>query len=255
MGDSLRLRQSTQASWEIDGLPGTTTPEAAAQMMPAIIEAMGGGGSFPNTGGSGTDGSTTAGPGLISIQPVDPVQLQPLTIDATTISDLQSVQALNISAVVISTTVFTQAVADIITANPNPFTGTPAQPTTPVLSPIPNGILVAWDGLNANGTVEKVPDWDHLEVHVSELASFTPTTATLKTTIRASKDGQGGQAIYATTRYGVSQYVRFVAVARSGASSTPSKVASAQPGQITSIDVGQFALTVTNFIDDRHHLY
>jgi hypothetical protein len=235
--EPLRLRQTTEVPWDIDGLPGTSSPEAAAQMLPALSDALTTAGSLPDTSGIGTDGGSTV--------------VGTITADSAT----ATIPWLNIPAIVVQTPDFSQAVTDILTANPNPFVGTPNQPTTPVLTPIPNGIQVAWDGLNANGTIEKTPDWDHLEVHVSEDPVFVPTTASLKTTIHAFKDGQGGQAIYATTRYGVSQYVRFVAVARSGASSAPSKVASAQPGQVSALDVGQFALTVLNFKDDKHHLY
>lgn len=236
--DDLRLRQSTWPTYDIDGIPGNTAAEAAASLAPAVADALGSGGTLPDTTGNGTDGAITDSGTITMAASTTPL-----------------VGVVTIPAIVVQSPDFSQAVADILAANPTPYLGTPNQPSKPVLSQIPNGILAQWDGYNANGEIEKTPDWDHLEVHVSTDSSFTPSPATLATTIYAPKAGQSGQAVYADTDYGVVKYVRFVAVGRSGASSAPSVPASAVPGQITALDVGRFALTVLNFKDDKHHLY
>lgn len=238
--DDLRLRQSTWPAFDIDGVPGTTSADSATEMVPAIIDALGSGGTLPDTANAGTAGATSDTTGTVTTgENIDPPLIPPVTIPQ----------------VVIQAPDFTGAVTDVLAANPNLYLGTPSQPSVPLLTPIPAGILIAWDGYNADGTLEKTPDWDRLEVHVSEDSSFTPSLTTLKATIHALKEGQVGQAVYATTRYGVNQYVRFVAVARSGASSVASKPGVGQPAQISTVDVGTDVFTAIAEKDTRHHIF
>lgn len=202
---ALRLTQSTFPGWDIDGVPGTTSPDAGMQMQDQIVE--------------------------------------------------QVIQAQVPIAQLVGPVDLHEAITTVIIANPNPDYGPPAQPSPPTVDPIPSAIVVSWDGLNADGTVTRTPDWDHIAVHVSVDPAFTPDDTTMKATIHATQAAQGGQAVYATTDYDHEQYVRLVAVARSGRTSAPSTQASGRPSRIDGFDIAQFTIDVTHFIDDRHHLY
>lgn len=146
-------------------------------------------------------------------------------------------------------------VVGVITANPNPDYGPPAQPSAPTIQSIPSAIVVNWDGLNADGTSTRTPDWDHVAVHVSLNANFVPDDTTMVASIHSTQPSQAGQAVYATTDYDHDQYVKLVAVARSGRTSAPSTAVSGRPSQITNLDIKDFVIDVTKFIDDRHHLF
>lgn len=240
--DSLRLAQSNEKTFDPDGLIANPSPDLGAQATQTVVDTLADAGvsivgtsSAPVVTGDPT-GTQTADPTVDPNAPVPvPVLVNVAPVPPVTIAPID----------------FGQAVNDIIQANPNPFMGTPQQPSAPVVTPMFAGLVIAWDGYNANGTQEKVPDWDHLEVHVSTTGNFTPTVDTLATTIQAG----GAAATYQTTAYGVEQYVRFVAVSRSGARSVASAISMAEPLKLEQGDIGFDIATTQTFMNNTHFLF
>jgi hypothetical protein len=125
------------------------------------------------------------------------------------------------------------ATAQHLTAND---TDAPPTPAHAVLTPWIGTISADVSGLGALG--ETMPaDLLHIEVHTSTVDNFPPTTATLYDTVI-------GAATVAITNaaYGVTLYVRLVAVDTSGNRSDPSAVTSAAPRQILNPDVANLSI-------------
>lgn len=217
---SLRLRQALRPEPSIEGL--TTSPEIAAQVSDNMA-------TDPTAQQSMTDALAEQ----ITI-------LVRALLDTTTVAaDPEAVNAL------ISTALRSTVAGDF---------GPPAQPSPPTVIGMPSALLVTWDGKNSDNTFTRNLDFSHVDVHVSNTDGFAPTAATKVSTIKATPN-EGGSAVVADHDYGVIKYVKLVSVSLSGRQSPPSNEASAISLQIQNIDVADFALTVTKFHDDRHHLY
>ncbi|MGW7630565.1 hypothetical protein ACWGKO_16745 [Streptomyces griseoincarnatus] len=94
----------------------------------------------------------------------------------------------------------------------------PPTPSMPVLAPSIGGITVSWDGTFDGGAVPPL-DWQRTEVHASTTSGFTPSPATLQTTIETL---QGGTVVVPTEQ---PVYVRLLARNTSGTASDPTSEA------------------------------
>ena len=79
-----------------------------------------------------------------------------------------------------------------------------------------NSIRITWNGLDNNDGPMPV-DFEHIEIHVSQVNDFTPDTATYVDTMRVSGTSRCPNLVY-----DVGYFVRFVAVDTAGNKSEPS---------------------------------
>jgi hypothetical protein len=111
----------------------------------------------------------------------------------------------------------------------------PNKPSTPIVATAFQGLRIEWDGKDYLGGPPP-GDWDRIELHISEVANFTPGPLTLVdnviTRLGAVFPVQG-------LTYGHTYYVRFVAVDVRGNRSTPSDVA--QSGLEQLVDTAEIA--------------
>lgn len=107
----------------------------------------------------------------------------------------------------------------------------PAQPSAPLISQIPGGITVTWDGADASGS--PIP-WDSTLGYVSVRMGDVPGLPVDETVeiarLYASPASQYGGAVTVSQPAGVTTYVSLVATRRSGVESAPSAEVSASPG-------------------------
>lgn len=106
-------------------------------------------------------------------------------------------------------------------------------PTAPTVTPSLGGLRVTWDGELANGLARPV-DLDHLDVHVSTSAGFTPSAATRVGSIR--REGEGGMLPVVGLPY-EEHYVVFVPVTTGGIQGDPSAEVAATPLQVDGPDL------------------
>lgn len=119
----------------------------------------------------------------------------------------------------------------------------PPVPSTPVVTNYLGQLRVAWDGLGSAG--EEMPrDLAHVEVHVDVTNNFTPTAATLVDSFSTI----AGERVITDLPYDVEQFVRLIAVDRTGNASAPSAVGSAIPAAIGYADIA-FS-QVGNLVED-----
>lgn len=112
----------------------------------------------------------------------------------------------------------------------------PPVPAAAVLTSFIGAIQIDVTGLGSFG--EAMPsDFRHFEVHVSTVNNFTPSASTLWDVVPGS-----AAVSFAPAPYGVTQYVRLVAVDTSGNASAPSVVSSAAPRQILNPDVASLSI-------------
>lgn len=106
----------------------------------------------------------------------------------------------------------------------------PQAPSATVMAARLGIVTATWDGLFATGT--RPPDFAYVEVHVSTVNTFTPSTATLF-------DRLYGQGVSVVTggAYGVPLFARLVAVDTSGLKSGPSAQGTATPTQLVNGDL------------------
>lgn len=90
----------------------------------------------------------------------------------------------------------------------------PPVPSMPTLAASLGGVTVTWDGTFADGAIPPM-DWQRTEVHASTTSGFTPSPATLQTTIETL---QGGTVVVPTEQ---PVYVRLLARNTSGSPSDP----------------------------------
>ncbi|WP_327073197.1 hypothetical protein OG196_14215 [Kitasatospora purpeofusca] len=107
---------------------------------------------------------------------------------------------------------------------------TPPVPAAPTATSTLGGVRVGWNGRFANNTPSPL-DFSRIEVHAATAASFTPSPATLVTTIESP---QGGTATVPTT---TPVWVVLVARSTSGKASGPSPTAFAGPAPVVAQDV------------------
>ncbi|MEW9521807.1 hypothetical protein [Streptomyces tubercidicus] len=94
----------------------------------------------------------------------------------------------------------------------------PPAPSAPIVASVLGGVTVSWDGQFADGAVIPL-DWARVEVHASTSSGFTPTAATLQSTIETA---QGATVVVVTDD---PVYVQLLARNTSGAASPPSSEA------------------------------
>lgn len=107
---------------------------------------------------------------------------------------------------------------------------TPPTPSAPTASPALGGVAASWDGTFARGAVCPL-DFARVEVHAATRSTFTPSPATLVTTIESP---QGGTATVPT---GVPVWVVLLARSTSGTASAPSVSATAAPAKVVADEV------------------
>lgn len=119
----------------------------------------------------------------------------------------------------------------------------PPVPSTPVVSDLVGQLLVTWDGNPASG-VRNPLSLEYVEIHASTTNNFTPSETTLKDRF----DGvfpEKQSAIISGFAYGVTVYVKLVAVNRVGRKSAPSAQGSGSAARITGLDIVNGAITTT----------
>jgi hypothetical protein len=115
----------------------------------------------------------------------------------------------------------------------------PTAPTAPVVTSTIGGLRVVWDGTLASG--QPLPaDFDHVAVHVSTTAAFTPSAATYVGTI--TKAGEGGMLPVLPLPY-VPHFVRLTAVNSSGNAGDPSEETAATPIKVDGPDLEAGSVT------------
>jgi hypothetical protein len=115
-------------------------------------------------------------------------------------------------------------------------TTAPPTPSTPVVTALLAALRVEWNGLGSLG--EAMPkDFRYVEVHVSTVSSFTPTSTTLWDTI-----GSAAALGYTKGTYGTTYFVRLVGVDMSGNRSATSAQASGVPRQILNPDYAALSI-------------
>lgn len=117
-------------------------------------------------------------------------------------------------------------------------------PATPVVEPIPSGLSVSWDG-SLSGLDTLPADFDHVNVHVSQVDGFTPEANTFTGTITRS----GGVLPVAPLEVGETYYVRLVPVGTGGVQGAPSAQASGVPAPVGGVP-GPGSITETEIADD-----
>lgn len=122
----------------------------------------------------------------------------------------------------------------------------PAAPSAPVVTDYLGTIRVFWDGNTSDGVdmVLAAPDFDYIEVHMDAGSNFIPSGSTKVGQMR----GPGAFSI-TDLAYGVTQFVRLVAIDKGGNPSTPSAQGSATPGKLVNIDIGPDAISRVQIID------
>lgn len=103
----------------------------------------------------------------------------------------------------------------------------PPTPTAPTVTPVFQGIKVAWDGRFVDG--ERTVDWARVEVHVFDTSGFTPGPETLRASIEAP---EGGEVTVALPPEAPTQYVVLVSRSLAGNTSPPSAEVSGTPGTV-----------------------
>ncbi len=93
----------------------------------------------------------------------------------------------------------------------------PPTPTSPLITPVPDGLSIRWDGQFADARFAPA-DFSRVEVHLATAAAFTPTPETRA----AALTNPAGELATIGVPGGQMRYVRLVTVSSSGISSTPS---------------------------------
>ncbi|PBC72237.1 MULTISPECIES: hypothetical protein [unclassified Streptomyces] len=120
----------------------------------------------------------------------------------------------------------------------------PPAPSAPIAVSVLGGVTVSWDGQFVDGAVIPL-DWARIEVHASTSPGFTPTAATLQSTIETA---QGATVVVVTDD---PVYVQLLARNTSGAASTPSaEVGPFGPTPVVASDVLDGIITTVKLADD-----
>jgi hypothetical protein len=120
----------------------------------------------------------------------------------------------------------------------------PPTPSTPIVASVLGGVTVSWDGLFANGAIIPL-DWSRLEVHTSTVTGFTPSAATLQSTIETA---QGATVVVPTDD---DVYVLLLSRSTSGTASTPSAQAGPEgPAPVVSDEIADGIVTEVKLAND-----
>jgi hypothetical protein len=123
----------------------------------------------------------------------------------------------------------------------------PNRPSAPIVSSAFRGIRIEWDGKDFQGGPPPA-DWMLMEVHVSTIANFVPSTLTLVDTLITSL---GGVSPIQDLVYGEIYYVRFVALDVRRNRSDPSDAASVSPEQlVNTAEIGKKLIEGANIADN-----
>lgn len=120
----------------------------------------------------------------------------------------------------------------------------PPVPTAPIVTALPGGFTVRWDGGFAAGAARPT-DWRRVDVHVDLTTGFTPTLATVDAGILVPD----GATVHFTSADYVPHYVRFVAVNTSGTESAPTAQVAVTPLQLAEGDVAPGAVGSVQLAD------
>lgn len=115
----------------------------------------------------------------------------------------------------------------------------PGAPSAPLVTPSIAGLRIVWDGALADGS-DLPADFDHIAVHVSTTAGFTPSAATFVGTI--TRAGDGGILPVTPLPY-EPHHVLFLAVNSSGVAGPPSVEVSGTPVQVDGPDLTAGSVT------------
>lgn len=120
----------------------------------------------------------------------------------------------------------------------------PPAPSVPVVASAPVGLMVQWDGRLAHDLTLPA-DFDHVSVHVSGQADFTPDASTFQGTIPRA----GGLFPVVPLEPGETYYVQLVGVGTGGVEGAPSEEASGVPDSVGGVP-GPGSITETEIADD-----
>ncbi|KOX10150.1 hypothetical protein [Nocardiopsis sp. NRRL B-16309] len=120
----------------------------------------------------------------------------------------------------------------------------PPAPSTPTVTAMASGLVVAWDGTLADTELALPADFDHVNVHVSTVDGFIPDATTFQVSIPRA----GGSVPITPLTVGTTYYVILVPVGTGGVSGTASAQASGVPDAVTDIAPG--SITETEIADD-----
>lgn len=120
----------------------------------------------------------------------------------------------------------------------------PPTPSVPIVASVLGGVTASWNGTFEGGAVLPL-DWSRTEVHASTSTGFTPTAATLVSTIETA---QGATVVVPTDD---PVYVRLLARNTSGTASGPSAQAGPTgPAPVVATDILDGIVTTTKLADD-----
>lgn len=119
----------------------------------------------------------------------------------------------------------------------------PPVPSTPDATARLGQVTVAWDGTNQSGA-PAAPDFDHVEIHISELSGFVPDASTLIDRLPGP-----GLRVISDLPYGETRYIRLVAVDRSGNASDPSTQTAVVVTPLVNTDVIGEIIAGANIVD------
>lgn len=117
-------------------------------------------------------------------------------------------------------------------------------PSAPVVEPIPSGLSVVWNG-SLDGLEVLPADFDHVNVHVSNVDGFIPDNTSFVGTITRA----GGVLPVAPLEVGATYYVVLVPVGTGGVQGAPSPQASGVPAPVGGVP-GPGSITETEIADD-----
>lgn len=113
----------------------------------------------------------------------------------------------------------------------------PATPDTPIVTSIPAGITVSWDGLLAAAV--PLLDFAYVQVHASATNGFTPSSATLQAVLQTS-----GTVTISGLTPGTTYYAKLIAVNNSGNASAASTQASVAAGFVSATTISGLTATL-----------
>lgn len=169
---------------------------------------------------------------------------EPGGVSETTTADLPVVSALEYDVAVAAVSSggkmsdWSESVTIMSAADDTP----PPTPSDPVVTSYLGQLRIAWDGLSSVGG-PMPPDFNRVDVHVGTTNAFTPSDATLVSSLSTA-----GVA-YATAPYASARYVRLLAIDHTGNESASSAVVSGSTAQVVSADIFDGAVGSSKLAD------
>jgi hypothetical protein len=116
----------------------------------------------------------------------------------------------------------------------------PAKPSKPMLATVLGQIAIRWNGQSADGTAY-LPDFNRLEIHMSDTKGFTPVPATM---VDQTMHYGSNYETNASAGYNTTYYVKFVAYNTSGVASPPSDEEYMENKRISGIELEDGSINV-----------